>query len=183
MARRGATSGLVRNFIGRAARCAAALLAGAAALIGLASVAFAGEASQVAARGGFLMGQAVRCGVAAERLEPSAKLMGDLIVALSIDAQESTAAKDQLVDEIFTYALASASDGPAPSCMLVERDLERFERHHDVMSLAAKTGGSADARSAAKIAASGGKLALSPMTGGTRGHEMGERPGRRRLAD
>lgn len=181
MARRGATSGLGRDFIGPAARCAAALLAGAAALI--ASVAFAGEASQVAARGGFLMGHAVRCGVSGERLEPSAKLMGDLIVALSIDAQESTAAKDQLVDEIFTHALASASDGPAPSCMLVERDLERFERHHDVMSLAAKTGGSADARSAAKIAVSGGKLAASPMTGGTRGYETGERPGRRRLAD
>jgi hypothetical protein len=169
--------------MGRAARCAAAVLSVAAALIGVASVAFAGEASQVAARGGFLMGHAVRCGVSAERLEPSAKLMGDLIVALSIDADESTAATDQLVDEIFTYALPSASDGPATSCMLVERDLERFERHHDVMSLAAKTGGSAGARSAAQIAAFGGKLTASPMTGGTRGREIGEPPGRRRLAD
>ena len=161
MARQDATSGSGREFIGRAARCAAAVLAVAGALIGTASVAFAGEASQVAARGGFLMGHAVRCGVSAERLEPSAKLMGDLIVALSIDAEESTAAKDQLVDELLTYAFASASDGPSPSCVLIERDLERFERHHDALSLAAKTGGSADAPSAPKIAALGGKLSAS----------------------
>jgi hypothetical protein len=169
--------------MGRAARYAAAVLAFAAALIGVASVVFAGEASQVAARGGFLMGHAVRCGVAAERLEPSAKRMSDLIVALSVDAEESTAATDQLVDEILANAFAAASDGPAPSCVLIERDLERFERHRDVLSLARKTGGSAEASSAPQIAALGGKLAAAPMNGNMRRNETGQRPGRRRLAD
>src|SRR5690242_11720756 len=46
------------------------------------STACAGEASQIAARGGFLLGHAYRCGVSAEQLRPSTRLVDELIAAL-----------------------------------------------------------------------------------------------------
>jgi hypothetical protein len=93
------------------------------------ATAHAGDAGDVASRGGFLLGQALRCGVAEHRLEPSAKLVHDLVVALA-------ATDDELHDADRSFAarlLASAQPGkgePAPSCKLILRKLAVLQRHH-----------------------------------------------------
>jgi hypothetical protein len=46
-----------------------------------AGAAHASEASRVAERGGFLVGHAYRCGMAAERLDPTAQLVGHFVAA------------------------------------------------------------------------------------------------------
>ena len=65
------------------------ILAGCAIALTLAAAgtACAGEAAQIAARGGFLVGHAYRCGVSAEQLRPSTQLMGELIAALAFDGE------------------------------------------------------------------------------------------------
>jgi hypothetical protein len=110
--------------------------AGCAAVLTLAAnVACAGEASQIAERGGFLLGHAYRCGVAAERLEPSTRLVGDLIAALSIDGEEKAAADQRFADDLLASALANALGDPVPTCALIRRDLARFERHQRPVSV------------------------------------------------
>ena len=109
-----------------------------------ATAAWAGEASQLAARGGFLLGHAYRCGVAAERLEPSARLVGDLIAALSSDEEERATADQNFADGLLANALAKALGGPVPSCGLIRRDLVRFEQHRRPVSFPGETAMSGD---------------------------------------
>jgi hypothetical protein len=119
-----------------AARVRPFRLAGcAAALVLAATAAWASEASQLAARGGFLLGHAYRCGVAVDQLEPSVRLVGDLIAALSIDGEEKAAADQTFADDLLASALAKALGDPVPSCALIRRDLARLERHQRPVSI------------------------------------------------
>lgn len=93
----------------------------------------AGEASRVAERGGFLVGHAYRCGVAAERLDPTAELVGQLVAALSIDRNELEAADEQFLSEVLVSALASEIGDPLPSCNVIRRQLALLEKHQGVV--------------------------------------------------
>jgi len=75
-----------RSFSRILAACAAGL-----SLVAV-STACAGEASEIGARGGFLVGQAYPCGVSAEQLRPSTQLVQELIAALAADGKEQPAA-------------------------------------------------------------------------------------------
>ncbi len=111
------------------------LAGGAAALILTASTACAGDASQIATRGGFLLGHAYRCGVASDRLQPAARMVQQLIAALSLDSDEETAADQKFIDEVLASGLAEAPGVPLPSCGAIRRDFALFEQHQRLVSL------------------------------------------------
>ena len=91
--------------------------------------AHAGEASRVAERGGFLVGHAYRCGVAAERLDPTAQLIGQLAASLSIDGDDREAADGEFFGEVLVTALAEEIGGPLPSCNAIRREFALLEQH------------------------------------------------------
>ncbi len=117
-----------------------------AALVLLATGAHAGEASAVADRGGFLLGHAYRCGVAAGRLDPSARLVHDLIAALSDDTTEKAAADQAFDDRFLASLLAAALRDPMPSCGLVRSALAQLEQHEPITSAPRETRMSSDHR-------------------------------------
>jgi hypothetical protein len=111
----------------------------AAALVLAAANAQAGEASAVAERGGFLLGHAYRCGVEDQRLEAPARLVHDLIAALSASVEETAAADQAFADRVLASVFAAVLRDPAPSCSLVRRELAQFERHQPAPSARGET--------------------------------------------
>jgi hypothetical protein len=94
-------------------------------------VAEAANPTQLAETGGFLLGNARRCGVAVERVENAGKVIHDFITAAARDASEAAAA-DSRFSEIFTASALAAQDPEAfPSCTVVIQQFDRLERHHD----------------------------------------------------
>ena len=91
--------------------------------------AHAGDAEAVARRGGFLLGQALRCGVAEARLEPSARLVHDLVKALATSKVEQRDAGRSFAGSVVA-SVKPAADKPLPSCTQVRRKLALLERHH-----------------------------------------------------
>ena len=89
----------------------------------------AGDAESVARRGGFLLGQALRCGVAETRLEPSARLVHDLVVALAASEDEQREAEHSFAARLLA-STKPASHEPLPSCAQIRGKLALLERHH-----------------------------------------------------
>jgi hypothetical protein len=94
-------------------------------------VAHAADPTQLAETGGFLLGNAHRCGVPVERVESAGKVIHDFIAAAAKDSIEAAAA-DSRFSEIFTASALPAQDPEAfPSCTVVIQQFDRLERHHD----------------------------------------------------
>ena len=94
-------------------------------------VAEAADPTQLAETGGFLLGNARRCGVPVERVETAGKVIHDFIAAAAKDSSE-TAAADSRFSEIFlATALPNQDPDAFPSCTVVIQQFERLERHHD----------------------------------------------------
>jgi len=106
--------------------CAAALLL----LLGI-GVAEAAEPTALAETGGFLLGNAHRCGVPADRVVRAGTVIHDLIVAASSDRAERADA-DSRFAEIFLASAYPDRDGSAlvAPCSVVIAQFERLERHH-----------------------------------------------------
>jgi hypothetical protein len=111
------------------AAAAVAATAAAAALLGGIAAAQAGDATTLADRGGFLLGQALRCGASDVRLQPSAALIGKLIDAYSLDGDDRVAAQAELVERIVAGAQAKTAGDPLPACTAVLGQLASFEQH------------------------------------------------------
>ena len=96
-----------------------------------AGVAKAADSTQLAETGGFLLGNAHRCGVPTDRVEHAGKVIHDLIVAASYDPTEEAAA-DSRFAQIFIASAFPNQDGDAliPPCKVVITQFERLERHH-----------------------------------------------------
>ena len=111
-------------------RPAAAITTAVLLLLG-AGVAKAADSTQLAETGGFLLGNAHRCGVLTERVEHAEKVIRDLIVAVSYDSTEEAAA-DSRFSQIFRASAFPSQDGDAliPPCRVVIEQFERLERHH-----------------------------------------------------
>lgn len=91
----------------------------------------AADPTQLAATGGFLLGNAHRCGVAVERVDRAGKVIHDFIVAAAKDSSEAAAA-DTRFFEIFTASALPNQDPDAfPSCTVVIQQFDRLERHHE----------------------------------------------------
>jgi hypothetical protein len=99
-------------------------------LLGI-GVAEAADSTQLAETGGFLLGNAHRCGVPAERVEHAGKVIHGLIVAAAYDSSEAAAA-DSRFTEIFLASAFPNQDRDAliPPCTVVITQFDRLERHH-----------------------------------------------------
>src|SRR5215470_508563 len=93
-------------------------------------IAEAADLTQLAETGGFLLGNAHRCGVPTERVEHAGKVIHDLIVAAAYDSSEAAAA-DSRFDEIFLASAFPNQDHDAfiPPCTVVITQFDRLERH------------------------------------------------------
>ena len=96
-----------------------------------AGVAEAADSTGLAETGGFLLGNAHRCGVLTERVAQAGKVIHDLIVAASYDTTEEAAA-DSRFAQIFMASAFPDQDGDAlvPPCKVVIAQFERLEQHH-----------------------------------------------------
>jgi hypothetical protein len=95
------------------------------------SVADAADPTQLAETGGFLLGNARRCGVPIERVESAGKVIHDFIAAAAKDSSETAAANSRF-SEIYTASALPDQDPDAfPSCTVVIQQFDRLERHHD----------------------------------------------------
>jgi hypothetical protein len=94
-------------------------------------VANAADPAQLAETGGFLLGNAHRCGVPTDRVEHAGKVIHDLIVAASDDSTEEAAA-DSRFAQMFMASAFPDQDGDAliPPCKVVVAQFERLERNH-----------------------------------------------------
>src|SRR5208282_4140625 len=96
-----------------------------------AGVAKAADSTQLAETGGFLLGNAHRCGVPTDRVEHAGKVIHDLIVAASYDPTEEAAA-DSRFAQIFEASAFADQEGNAliPPCKILIEQFKRLERHH-----------------------------------------------------
>jgi hypothetical protein len=91
----------------------------------------AADPKLLAQTGGFLLGNAYRCGVLMERISRAGTVIGDIISAVSTDANEAEVA-DALFRDHFVSSARSDADVPmlTPSCEAVLLNFERLEQHH-----------------------------------------------------
>jgi hypothetical protein len=110
-------------------------LAASALLLLAAEVDAAANSSRIAETGAVLLGNAYRCGVADERVVRAGKVIRELIVAASDDANEQAAAKLRFA-EIFRASAQPEGDGhgATPPCKSVLTRFERLEQFHDRVS-------------------------------------------------
>jgi hypothetical protein len=101
-------------------------------------VAEAADPTLLAETGGYLLGNAHRCGVAIERVERAQKVIHNFVVTAAKDPSEAAAA-DARFTEIFRASALPEPDPEAfPSCRVVIQQFERLERHHEQLGM---TGG------------------------------------------
>ncbi len=91
------------------------------------------DAARVAADGGFLLGNAHRCGIQNDRIVSAGRLIRDLILAAAGDAQE----QDEATARFARFFIVSAfvdptAKQPVASCQIVSREFEQLERHRAV---------------------------------------------------
>jgi F0F1-type ATP synthase membrane subunit c/vacuolar-type H+-ATPase subunit K len=89
------------------------------------------DADRLAANGGFLLGNAERCGIAPARIVRAGQLDRDLInAAASGDAAQRNAATERFTRFFIISAVADqATDQFVASCPLVAHELTRLETH------------------------------------------------------
>jgi hypothetical protein len=94
-------------------------------------VADAADPTQLAETGGFLLGNASRCGVAVERVESAGRVIHDFIAAAARDASEAAAANSRFSEIFIASALPGQDPEAFPSCTVVIQQFDRLEQHHD----------------------------------------------------
>ena len=88
------------------------------------------DAARVAADGGFLLGNAHRCGIQNERIVRAGQLIRDLIIASAADAQEQDEATARFARFFIVSAFVDPAGGqPIASCQIVSSEFERLEQH------------------------------------------------------
>ncbi len=99
-------------------------------LLGM-GVADAADPTQLAETGGFLLGNARRCGVPVERVESAGKVIHDFIAAAAKDSNEAAAADLRFSEILSRAALPNQEPDAFPSCTVVIQQFDRLELHHD----------------------------------------------------
>ena len=107
-------------------------LAASALLLFATEVAAAANSTRIAETGAVLLGNAHRCGVADDRVVRAGKVIRELIIAASDDANERRAAKSRFA-ESFRESAQPQGDGRGsiPPCKTVLTQFERLEQFHD----------------------------------------------------
>jgi len=96
-----------------------------------AGLAKAADPTLLAETGGFLLGNAHRCGVSVERVERAGKVIHDFILAAARDSNEAEAADSRFSEIFLASALPNQDPDAFPSCALVIQQFDRLERHHE----------------------------------------------------
>ena len=89
-----------------------------------------GVVDRLAATGGFLVGNAHRCGIATDRVVRAGQTIRQLIAAAARDSDEQEAA----IDRFAKFFMASAApeqgdDKLVASCAIVTSEFQKFEKH------------------------------------------------------
>jgi hypothetical protein len=88
------------------------------------------DAARVAADGGFLLGNAHRCGIQNDRIVQAGQLIRDLIIAAAADVQEQDEATARFARFFIVSAFVDPSkDKLVASCPIVSSEFERLEQH------------------------------------------------------
>ena len=96
------------------------------------------DAGRLAATGGFLLGNAHRCGIPTDRVVRTGQLIRELIAAAARDTQEQETATERFAKAFMATAAPDAADGKlAASCEMVSSEFEKLEGHQ-VAAKAAK---------------------------------------------
>jgi hypothetical protein len=91
------------------------------------------DAARVAADGGFLLGNAHRCGIQNERIVRAGQLIRDLIIASAEDGPEQDEATARFARFFIVSAFVDPAGGqPVASCRIVSDEFDRLEQHHAV---------------------------------------------------
>jgi hypothetical protein len=96
--------------------------------VGLAEAA---DPTLLAETGGYLLGNAHRCGVSVERVERAGKVIHDFIVAAAKDSSEAEAANSRFSEIFLASVLPDQNPDAFPSCTMVIQQFDRLERHHE----------------------------------------------------
>src|SRR5260221_12908919 len=91
------------------------------------------DAARVAADGGFLLGNAHRCGIQNDRIVHAGELIRDLIIATAADGQEQDEAPARFARLFIVSAFVDAAgETLVASCPIVSSEFERLEQHKAV---------------------------------------------------
>ena len=103
-------------------------------------VAEAADPMLLAETGGFLLGNAHRCGVPIERVQRAEKVIHDFVVASAKDASEVAMADSRFTAIFLASALPDPDPDAFPSCTVVIQQFERLEKHHEQARMAGGIG-------------------------------------------
>lgn len=88
------------------------------------------DAARVAADGGFLLGNAHRCGIENDRIVHAGQLIRDLIIAAAADGNEQDEATARFARFFIVSAFVdTAGEKLVASCPIVSSEFERLEQH------------------------------------------------------
>ena len=90
------------------------------------------DAARVAADGGFLLGNAHRCGIQNDRIVSAGQLIRDLILAVAGDPQEQDEATARFARFFIVSAFVDSRDKLVASCPIVASEFEQLEQHRAV---------------------------------------------------
>ena len=89
-----------------------------------------GVADRLAATGGFLVGNAHRCGIATDRVVRAGQTIRQLIAAAARDSDEQDAAIERFAKFFMaTAAPEKGDDNLVASCDIVTSEFQKFEKH------------------------------------------------------
>ena len=88
------------------------------------------DIDRIAANGGFLVGNAHRCGLDAGRVVRAGQLVRELIAAATGDSKDEEAANKRFAEFFIVSALPDqGKDKLTPSCKIVASELAKLEQH------------------------------------------------------
>jgi hypothetical protein len=91
----------------------------------------AADPNLLAQTGGFLLGNAYRCGISVERISRAGTIIRDMISAASADLKEAEAADMRFRDHFMSSARSKSDLAVStPPCRAVLVNFEQLERHH-----------------------------------------------------
>jgi hypothetical protein len=94
-------------------------------------VAKAADPTTLAETGGYLLGNAHRCGVPEERVGRAGEVIHDFIATTARDSSETAAADSRFTEIFMATDLPDRDPDAFPSCTVVIQQFERLERHHE----------------------------------------------------
>jgi hypothetical protein len=89
------------------------------------------DADHIAADGGFLLGNAHRCGIASERIVRAGRLIRGLVAAAANGDGKAADSANTRFSEFFLISAVTdpQKDKLVPSCGIVENEFARLEQH------------------------------------------------------